>query len=75
MALIFARTETEMFFEAVWRAASAVLFLKGRLFFCRPDGVPARANAGAPSCLVAYGPQDRGRLERMMEYGHFVPLR
>ena len=58
-ALIFARTETEIFFETVWGSATAVLFLKGRLTFL--DGVeqkPARANSGAPSCLVAYGAED-----------------
>lgn len=58
-ALIFARTETEIFFETVWGAATAVLFLKGRLTFL--DGTslkPARANSGAPSCLVAYGADD-----------------
>lgn len=58
-ALIFARTETEIFFETIWGRATAVLFLKGRLTFL--DGVnhkPARANSGAPSCLVAYGAED-----------------
>ena len=58
-ALIFARTETEIFFETVWGAATGVLFLKGRLTFL--DGItmePARANSGAPSCLVAYGAED-----------------
>lgn len=55
IALIFARTETALFDETVWCAADAVLFLKGRLTFLRSDGSKALANAGAPSCLVAYG--------------------
>lgn len=33
IALIFARTETEMFFEYVWNKASSLLFLEGRLHF------------------------------------------
>lgn len=55
IALIFARTETAMFHEYVWSKASAVLFLKGRLYFHYVDGSRAAANAGGPSVLVAYG--------------------
>lgn len=55
IALIFARTETAMFFEHVWGRADAVLFLRGRLHFHHVDGTRAAANAGAPSVLVAYG--------------------
>jgi hypothetical protein len=73
-ALIFARTETALFFETVWHRASAVLFLQGRLFFHRPDGRQASANAGAPSCLVAYGATDASTLERCGIEGHFVRL-
>lgn len=57
-ALVFARTETEWFFETVWRAATSVLFLEGRIHFHLPCGTRAKANAGAPSCLVAYGERD-----------------
>lgn len=55
IALIFARTETKMFFDNVWNRAHGVLFLKGRLHFHHISGCVARANAGAPSVLVAYG--------------------
>lgn len=61
-ALIFARTETEAFYKYVWERANAVLFIKGRLSFLDANGVRAKANAGAPSCLVAYGPYDCIRL-------------
>jgi hypothetical protein len=74
-ALIFARTETAVFFETVWRAATAVLFIEGRLFFHRPDGSRAPANAGAPSCLVAYGQNDASQLKRSGIRGQFVPLK
>lgn len=57
-ALVFARTETSWFIDTVWHKASAVLFLHGRLHFHHPDGHRAPANAGAPSCLVAYGRHD-----------------
>ena len=55
IALIFARTETEMFFSQVWKRADALLFIEGRLYFHHVDGSRAAANAGAPSVLVAYG--------------------
>ena len=73
-ALIFARTETALFFETVWNAASAVLFLEGRLFFHYPDGRAADNNGGAPSCLVAYGPSDREVLRDCGLRGKFVGL-
>jgi hypothetical protein len=55
IALIFARTETRIFHDYVWDAADSILFIRGRLFFHRADGIKAAANAGAPSCLIAYG--------------------
>jgi hypothetical protein len=73
-ALIFARTETALFFETVWRRAAACLFLEGRLFFCRPDGTQAGHNAGAPSVLVAYGEYDAKGLRHSGLPGHFVRL-
>lgn len=104
IALIFARTETELFFECGWRAASAMLFLEGRLHFhypwmenpamcevqphqwakvtddpldkaiaCRNCGM-AKANAGAPSVLIAYGDEDREVLAEALLPGQFVPL-
>lgn len=59
IALIFARTETRMFFDHAWNYADAVFFFEGRLHFHHVDGRRAAANAGAPSCLVAYGSANR----------------
>ncbi|SDT83842.1 hypothetical protein SAMN04488548_1051, partial [Gordonia westfalica] len=42
-ALIFARTETAGFQAQVWRRATAVLFLEGRLTFHHRDGSKAAA--------------------------------
>jgi hypothetical protein len=55
IALIFARTETEMFYRNVWLRADGLLFLKGRLYFHHVTGEVAGGNSGAPSVLVAYG--------------------
>ncbi len=72
-ALVFARTETEWFSSAVWAQASALLFIRGRLFFHDAAGVEAAANAGAPSVLVAYGAADAEALRRCSVKGAFVP--
>lgn len=55
IALICARTETEMFFDTVWNRATAIFFFKGRLTFYHVTGKLSRNCIGAPSCLVAYG--------------------
>jgi len=75
IALIFARTETKMFFETVWMKAIALLFIRGRLHFCRGDGVRAKFNAGAPSVLVAYSVADADILAKSGIPGAFVFLR
>lgn len=75
VALIFARTETAMFFEQVWDKAHAVLFLRGRLHFHHVDGRRAAANAGAPSVLVAYGANNVRALENSGIQGRLVVLR
>jgi hypothetical protein len=62
IALVFARTETRMFFDWVWPHATALLFIEGRLYFHRPDGTRAKANSGAPSVLIAYGHDAAQRL-------------
>lgn len=74
-ALIFARTETDMFFKYVWGVAEAVLFIKGRLHFCDVKGVPAKANSGAPSVLIAYGAYDAFKLEQAGIPGKFIKLK
>ncbi len=73
-ALIFARTETAMFFEHVWNKAAALLFLEGRLHFHHANGTKARANAGGPSVLVAYGRGDADKLARSGIAGKYVAL-
>lgn len=53
--LTFARTDTPLFFDYIWHRATALLFIKGRLYFYHTDGKRAVHNAGAPSVLAAYG--------------------
>ena len=71
IVLIFARTETRAFFEYVWGKADALLFVRGRIAFHHVDGTKA-ASAGAPSVLVAYGPEAVKRLENCNISGKLV---
>lgn len=73
IALVFARTETAAFHAHVWPRAHGLLFLRGRLSFCNPDGRVA-SNAAAPSVLVAYGRSNAARLQQSGLDGAFVAL-
>lgn len=77
IALIFARTETAGFHREVWRRATALYFFEGRLFFHRPvTGERAKANAGAPSVLVAYGDAAANRIFKVQDHpGRFIRLK
>ncbi len=76
VALIFARTETKMFFKSVWPKASALLFVRGRLTFAYPDGTLPKTghNSGGPSVLIAYGPHAHHRLRLAEDLGALVRL-
>ncbi len=72
-ALVFARTETRMFFDHVWPRADALLFLRGRVTFLNSAGIAADNSSGAPSCLIAYGAADAESL-RISGLGAYVDL-
>lgn len=74
IALIFARTETRMFFDWVWGKATAIKFIQGRLHFHHVDGSRAKANAGAPSVLIAYGENNAEILKGCDISGKFIQL-
>lgn len=76
IALVFARTETRMFFDHVWSKASSLLFIKGRLTFCYPDGKGSKAshNSGGPSVLIGYGLKAQDRLYKCRDVGAFVRI-
>jgi len=72
-ALIFAATETRVFFETVWERATALVFIRGRVKFWTKDGDSGNS-AGKPSVLVAYGHRDANALQES-GLGQFVVLR
>ena len=70
VALIFARTETRLWQDHIFPTADAYLFIKGRVRFHRPDGsLHPGGNAGAPSCLIAWGEANRDRLIEICDSG------
>jgi DNA N-6-adenine-methyltransferase (Dam) len=73
-ALLFARTDAAFFGAHVFDRASAVLFLKGRVRFHKPDGSLARRAAGAAAMLVAYGAYDANQLEQSGIAGSFIRI-
>lgn len=75
IAIAFARTETAGFHKHVWQRADALLFLEGRLHFYHVNGQRAKANAGGPSVLIAYGKRNADTLERCAIAGALVRLR
>lgn len=72
--LIFARTDTNNFHSYVWSQARGIFFIKGRITFCDISGKPAKYNAGAPSCLVAYGEHNADLLKNCSLTGKFLAL-
>lgn len=74
VALLFARTETRMFFEHVWEKATGILFIEGRLYFHYVDGTRAKSNSGAPSCLISYGEECLDILESCEIKGKLIVL-
>jgi hypothetical protein len=74
IALLFARTETDLFFRLVWERASSVLFLRGRPHFHHPDGRKARANSGCPIVLASYGEADAATLRECGLAGQWFAL-
>lgn len=73
IALVFARTETKMFFNCVWNCADSVLFIKGRLKFYHIDGTQGQA-AGAPSVLISYNKENSDILKNSDIKGKFIKL-
>lgn len=78
IALVFARTETKAMQDAL-RHAKAVFFFNKRITFLRgnPPFNAGHTSGGAPSCLLAYGPEAFARISRpkLAKYGQvFVRL-
>jgi hypothetical protein len=74
IALIFARTETKMFFDHVWSKAHSLLFIEGRLYFHHVNGEKAKSNSGAPSVLISYNSYNSFKLRNSGIKGKYIEL-
>lgn len=75
IALVPSRTEVESWFwPYIWEAADAVLFVRGRLYFRKPDG-SKQGNAGHGSVLVAYGQKNLAKLRKSRISGQLVEIK
>lgn len=74
IALIFARTETKLFFNHIWEDADAVLFVKGRIKFFNLEGKQG-GTPGSPSIFIAYGIDNAIALEKSDIDGKFIRLK
>lgn len=63
IVLIFARTETPVFKNIIFRRASAICFVDHRIRFIAQN-CGRSSNAGAPSVLVSFGEEAKQRLMR-----------
>lgn len=66
--------ETRDWQDTIWPACSGVLFLRGRVPFCLPDGSTPGQSSGAPSALIAYGAKDATQLSSSELGGVFVTV-
>ncbi|MBR5621858.1 MAG: hypothetical protein IKW49_01585 [Opitutales bacterium] len=76
IALVFNRTDTGWFHDAVLSKARAMFLLRGRIRFYNQDGTQTSASAPAPSVLIAYGDEAAVALYRAAAFklinGHFI---
>lgn len=61
--LLFARTETKLWFDYIWPHHDSIFWLKGRWHFFNEQGVRAKDDCGGPLALIAYGEQNVEYLE------------
>lgn len=78
IALVFARTENKLWQEYIFPHAKALVFLRGRLRFCRANGTPGNTSP-APSALVTFDNRDADFLQELTQKGtlrgYFVRVR
>lgn len=73
VALIFNRMDIALWHETIFPTASAMLILRGRLRFIRPDSTQGDA-AGCGSVLVAWGQQNAEALKLSSLPGKYISL-
>ena len=72
--LIFARTGTRAWQDGIFRRASSILFVRGRIHFMNKHNENG-IGSPSPSALVAFGKEDVEILERSGIQGYHIRLR
>lgn len=73
IALLYNRCDNKMFQDIIFNKASAILFMRGRIKFFRPDGSKGDA-PGCGSVLVAFGKDNAEILKHSNIDGKFIYL-
>lgn len=74
IALLFNRCDSKMFQDVIFPNATAIMFLKGRIKFYRPDGTQG-GSPGTGSVLIAFGEENANILESSKIPGKFIRLK
>lgn len=74
LALVFNRMDISMWHDRIFPTADALLVIRGRLRFMRPDGSQADA-AGCGSVLIAWGVDNAKSLANSGINGKFINLK
>lgn len=74
IALLFNKCDNKMFHEVIFKNAEAMIFMRNRIRFLKPDGMRGNApNHG--SVLVAFGEENTKILEQSRLEGKFIKLK
>ncbi len=74
IALLFNRCDSKMFQDVIFPNATAILFVRGRIKFYRPDGTQGDS-PGCGSVLVSFGDGNAEALEKSNIPGKFIKLK
>ncbi len=74
IALLFNRCDSRMFQDLIFPNAEAIMFVRGRIKFYRPDGTQGES-PGCGSVLIAFGRDNADALERSNIPGKFIRLK
>lgn len=74
IALLFNRCDSKMFQDLIFPNASAILFVRGRIKFYRPDGTQGDS-PGCGSVLIAFGESNAEALEKSNIPGKYIKLK
>lgn len=69
IALLYNRSDNQMFQNVVFPIADSIMFLSGRVKFFRPDGTRGE-QPGSGSILIAFGKQNTEAIENSGLKGH-----